>query len=431
MSSPFWTDTKKHLNLFSLYLLYCSAFLYFNNPSLGEPALKLFLITSLISILWHLPTLWRNPIFFLLIASIMIQIASWFYAKNFFPEYAEPDPDLKRLGHLFLFIPIAWILQANNRSPWMLMTVFFVGICITAFTRGDGLAEFSQGRPALGLRNAQHPAMMFAISLVILLAFRKRALQFYDSSNGKIILALSAGIVYCIYIIGITNTRGVLLGLLASLLIVGASQILKKNAKLKKRKIVNTLILVMAVTASLSITSNPFKKWFSEVETVKSLASGEPEHIPKTTSSGIRIHTWIEGWHWFLKSPWVGWGENGKKLAIKESSSLPDNIRERFGHLHNSYVETLVNNGIIGLTLLLLLHGWLATAILRSCQTNRLKDVHLCTIAAGTLWLTANFFESYMFYETGVMIFGVGSAALLNASGYKFGKQPTPATEEM
>lgn len=430
MSLPFWTDTKKHLNLFSLYLLYCSAFLCFNNPSLGEPALKLFLITSLISILWHLPTLWRNPIFFLLIASILIQIASWFYAKNFFPEYAELDPDLKRLGHLFLFIPIAWILQANNRSPWMLMTVFFVGICITAFTRGDGLAEFSQGRPALGLRNAQHPAMMFAISLVTLLAFRKRALQFYHSSNGKIILALSIGIIYCIYIIGITNTRGVLLGLLAGLLVVGASQLLKKNTKLRKREIVTALLLVIAVAVSLNTTSNSSAKWLRVVETVKSLASADLESIPKTTSSGIRIHTWIEGWHWFTKSPWIGWGENGRKLAIKESSTLPDTIRERFTHLHNSYVETLVNNGIMGAALILLLHGWLAITILRSCQENRQTDVRLCTLAAGTLWLTANFFESYMFYKTGVMIFGIVSAALLNSSGYKFGKQPVVTTKE-
>ena len=93
MSALTGTEIKKHLNLFSLYLMYCSTFLYFNNPTLGQPAFKLFLITSIISILWHLPQIWRSPAFFLFGAAILIQIASWMVCKNNFPQYAESDPD--------------------------------------------------------------------------------------------------------------------------------------------------------------------------------------------------------------------------------------------------------------------------------------------------------------------------------------------------
>ncbi|MCK5789731.1 MULTISPECIES: O-antigen ligase family protein [unclassified Ketobacter] len=429
MSALTGTEIKKHLNLFSLYLMYCSTFLYFNNPTLGQPAFKLFLITSIISILWHLPQIWRSPAFFLFGAAILIQIASWMVCKNNFPQYAESDPDFKRLGYLFLFIPIAWILQANNRAPWMLLFVFFVGLCIMPFTRGEGLSEFIEAkRSGFGLRNAQHPALMFATLFVALVVFRKRALDAYASSRAKVIIALATAMLYCISIVAITYTRGVFLGLLAGILLAGAG-LLMKNKKPRKREVLLTVALSIIMIVSLSIISNPLTKWLREVDTVKSLASGDIADIPYKSSSGVRIHTWIEGWHWFTQSPLVGWGENGKSLAIQESSTLPGSIRNKFGHLHNSYIETLVNNGILGLFIIAALLGWLAMKIRKGCLELGIRDVQVFTIIAGTLWLVANIFESFMFYKTGVLLFGICSAALLNASGYRFGATSVKANQ--
>ncbi|MEN8667925.1 MAG: O-antigen ligase family protein, partial [Ketobacter sp.] len=147
------------------------------------------------------------------------------------------------------------------------------------------------------------------------------------------------------------------------------------------------------------------------------------------SNSGIRLHSWVEGLHWFKQSPWLGWGENGKLLAIKESKVLPDTIRSQFGHLHNSYLETLVNNGIIGFTLVLCLYGWLVATITSGCRKNGVADVSSFMLTAGTLWLVANIFESFMFYKTGVLLFGICSAALLNASGYRFGATSVKANQ--
>ena len=421
MTSLSGVDIKRHLNLFSLYLLYCGAFLYFSIPSLGRPLLELFLVASTISVLWHLPKIWRSPVFLLLGSCVLLQIASWVYCKQNFPQYAGSSPDLKRLGHLFLFVPIAWTLQANSRRPWMLMVLFFAGLSLAPFSMGNGVNEFlGAERPGFGFRNAQHAALMFAMSLVALVAFRKRAFDYCGFAKNVAFLALAFAVLYCVAIVAIADTRGVFLGLLAGVLLAGMVLLLK-SMRPKRREVLMVVTLAMIMAASLSLMSNPFFRWLSEVETVKLLVSGDTSSIPKDTSSGIRIHTWIEGWKWFVRSPLVGWGENGKNLAIKESSALPESVRNEFGHLHNSYMETLVNNGILGLAFLIALHVWIGGTVIKACRQKGIKDVQFFSLVAGTLWLTANFFESFMFYRTGVMVFGISSASLLAASGYNFG----------
>ena len=421
MTSLSGADIKKLLNTISLYLLYSGAFFYFCGPSLGRPLLELFFIASVISMLWQLPQVWRHPAFLLLGASVLIQVGSWAYCAQYFPQYAESGPDLKRLGHLFLFLPVAWTLRANTRSPWMLVTLFFVGLCLTPFTMGEGFDEFFNGkRSAFGFRNAQHASLVFAIPLVALVVFGKRALESDRFGSSKISVALAMATLYCACIVAISNTRGVFLGLLAGILVAGAVG-LRRRMKPKKRDALVAVAVVMIMALSLSMTSNPVTKWLNEVETVKLLVSGDTSHIPMDTSSGIRIHTWGEGLKWFGRSPLIGWGENGKNIAIKESSALPESIRNEFGHLHNSYLETLVNNGLLGIALIVALHAWLGMTIAKGCRRHHIRDVQLFSIVAGALWLTANFFESFMFYRTGVMTFGIASASLLTASGYNFG----------
>lgn len=423
-------DFEKYINRFSLYLLYSGVALYFCIPLLGRSLMELFLIVSIFSVLWSLPKIWRSPVFLMLGACVLVQVASWFYCKQNFPQYAGSDPDLKRLGHLFLFLPIAWTLKQNSRAPWVLMTLFFVGLCITPFTCGDGFEAFFDGkRSAFGFRNAEHAALMFAIPLVALVVFRKRAFDCYDFARKKVVVVLSIAMLYCVSIVAIANTRGVFLGLLAGVLAAGVGMLLK-NFKPKKRETLVVVALAMMMALSLSMTPNPLTKWLNEVETVKLLLSGDTSSIPKDTSSGIRIHTWVEGWKWFGRSPWVGWGENGKNLAIKESSALPEAIRIEFGHLHNSYIETLVNNGLLGIALLFALHAWLGATIFKGCRQRGIRDAQVFSLVAGALWLTANFFESFMFYRSGVMMFGIGSASLLTVSGYNFGVSSSAAINE-
>lgn len=421
MTSLTGSDFKRYFHLVSLYLLYFGAFLYFAGPAIGRPVFELFLITGALSLIWHLPRIWRNPVVLLLGASILIQIASWMYCQQNFAQYAASNPDLKRLGHLFLFLPVAWVLGANNRSPWVLAVLFFAGLCITPFSMGNGVSDFFDGqRSDFGYRNAQHVAMVFAVSLVALVVFRKRVLDGFPSAKTWVSAVLAAAIIYAVLIVAIANTRGVFLGLAAGVLVAGAGMLLK-NKKPKKRDVLVTAVLAIVMAMSLSLTSNPVSNWLREVDTVKSLVSGDVSNIPNDTSSGIRIHTWVEGWKWFGQSPWIGWGQNGKNMAIKESTALPEAIRNEFGHLHNSYLETLVNNGLLGLSLILALHAWVGTTVIKGCRRRGIKDVQVFTTVVGVLWLIANCFESYMFYRSGVMMFGIVSASLLTASGYDFG----------
>lgn len=401
----------RHLSTFSLYLLYCTAFFYFNNFSLGEATYKLFLLSSLSSMLLARQGSWRITALFAVSASILIQLASWLYSRAHHPEYA--DPDFKRMTSLLLFVLVAWTLYINKRQPWFLFLVFFVGTSFTPFTKGEGIEEFLGVRSNFGILNAQHPAMMFSIAFVGFVVFAKRIFIMSPLHRNTTAVLYVLALLYCLAILFVANTRGVFLGLALACLPISYINLRHRFHIKNSSGWLAGVAAIIACTVFVMNSEHLTSRWMAESSDFRGIAEGDLKAISGRTNVGIRIHSWVAAYRGFLDSPILGLGANGQKLVLAQSDTLPQDIKAQFGHLHNAYLEVLTNNGLLGLAFLIFIYWWLRRTIFSTKPTVD-SDIRVFAISSGVLWLVANCFESYMFYKSGIMTFAIVAGGLMS-----------------
>jgi len=61
-----------------------------------------------------------------------------------------------------------------------------------------------------------------------------------------------------------------------------------------------------------------------------------------------REFMWRSGAAMWRERPWLGWGPGGVKRAYRHYA-LPEAVKQRTGHLHNTPLQVLVERGVIGL----------------------------------------------------------------------------------
>lgn len=400
--------------ILSLYLLYGAAFMYFSFPVLGDEIYKLFLLFGFLGIAASPQSQWRTLALSLILASLLIQVGSWGFSLAHHPEFAEAGPDFKRLTSLLVFIPVAWTLSVNEKKPWLLLLLFFTGLYIMPFTVGNGVNEFLGTRSDFGLRNAQHPAMVFAIALLALVIFSKRIFLMLPLSTLATLAFYVAALLFCVAVLVVANTRGVFVGLLVAFLF-SIMFAFKHRIYRVKRSLGVAFVIAGLVGVPLALNSEQMiERWSYEASDIQGVLHGDLGGISNRSSAGIRIHSWVEGWEWFLNSPVLGWGANGKNLVISQSDALPEDIRGDFGHLHNSFIEILVNNGLVGFSFLLFTYWWLSRTVFFGSWRVYDLDIKLFSLASLTVWIIANCFESFMFYKSGIMVFGITAGALMS-----------------
>lgn len=348
----------------------------------------------------------------LLVLSIIVQILSWLFSKATHPELALDAPDIEYLSRLFIIIPIAWWLAGKTRNVLLLWLAASIGIVTAPWLRGDGVEEILLGlqgtRVDFNISNAQHPSLFFGTLLLGLLTLHKR---FWSSKKYFYIpvIAWVALVIFSLIIVVITQTRSnwLALAVTAAFAVIA---IFIKAIKQRAHKLFFSFLIIFAVlVASLHLTFRDIlsNRVSAESEVVELLLNGNIEEIPYT-SIGIRIHSWRAGLEAFLEKPLLGWGPNGKTLAIQESSKIPQYIKDDYGHLHNTYLEILVNFGIIGFAIFSIFIGWVVKSLIMAKKTKKMpEDIFLFSILALIFWSITNIFESYLMFWTGVFLFNI------------------------
>ena len=113
--------------------------------------------------------------------------------------------------------------------------------------------------------------------------------------------------------------------------------------------------LVTLVSGTLIASDTPIGRRFRSI--------GDPE----TASFKERIYMWRSGIAMWRQRPWLGVGPGGIKRLYREFA-LPEAIKKRTGHLHNTPVQILVERGLLGLTAWLWIWGafyWRVGRLLR------------------------------------------------------------------
>jgi O-antigen ligase len=151
--------------------------------------------------------------------------------------------------------------------------------------------------------------------------------------------------------------------------------------------------LILAVLVGLNAGSIK-GRLAADSGTIDQIAQGRIT-APPADSAGLRLHVWRFGLEKWAERPWFGWGA-GSSYYLIEHSGRPDLRDGAFwlDHLHNTYLEILIQLGAVGFGLGSLIVLLLAHGIAQECRAGRMPG-NLCRLFAASFVfvLVWNLFE--------------------------------------
>ncbi|BDX03975.1 hypothetical protein MACH16_27230 [Marinomonas pontica] len=349
--------------------------------------------------------------------AIIIQLISWALSQLITPEWAEDIPKLDKITRWFVFIPLAWWIAQYKNAIWFVWGSAALGVLVSPWVTGDGLNEIIQGingqRIDFGIRNAQHTALYFGSILVGLCCFAKPLYKKYKLS----IIPITFLIIYCLLVIYVNESRQAWLALIVTLLAMSTYLVikqLKKSSKKQQLAVISIFFIGLASLTSMLINNEKIvDRVMAEKEAISAVIALDFNNVPYS-SFGVRLHSWMAATDFIKEKPFFGWGSNGKSLVMSHSESLPEWVRNGFGHLHNTYLEILVNYGIIGLLFYFSIWIVIGKTLLTEIKSERIeKEFGYIFASMFFFWTVMNCFESYQNFWTGVFYYNIFMAGIV------------------
>lgn len=343
--------------------------------------------------------------------AIAFQLVSWGLSQYVTPEWAESSPKLDKIARWFVFIPLAWWVAQYKNALWLVWGSAALGILLSPWITGEGIPEIIRGlegeRVFFGLRQAQHTSLFFGIILIGLLCFTRAIIN----RNKWLSIPLLLTILYCLLIIYINASRQAWLALLLTAALMATYFTIKRFNQATTKQRILTLAIFFAGIVSLGITiansQTIVDRVMEEKQALKAIASLNFEDVPYS-SFGIRLHSWVAATAFIKEKPIFGWGSNGRSLVMKKTEWLPEDIKKDFGHLHNIYIEMLVNFGIVGLAFYISIWIIMAKSLFKQIKAGRIeKNIGYFFTSFLIFWSIMNCFEAYQNFWTGVFYFTV------------------------
>lgn len=409
-------------------------------PTLGHFSQIIFILTGLIfTILGFTQKSLRFPVF-LLLATIPVQLASWYFAPEIPDLQNEGSPQLDRLARWFIFIFIAYWLIGRKASPLIMWTCFVIGLLISPFFTGEGINELvnaMQGnRTDFGLRNAQHTGMFFGVAIVGLYSVLLYQL-IRPSIKRKTGIMLAILFILCTLGLIASQTRGAWLStgfaiVISSALTLAITFRPHRSNYRKKNRSVFTIIGILIFALFLLFLGAPKERFLKESTTIEKFTAGDIAQM-KNDSVGVRVKSWASALSWIEERPLIGWGRMGSPGVIHHSEYLPTHLKPRYGHLHNSYLDIMVQYGFLGLAIFLVLIAWLFLFSWKSWREKTMpNEVFIFIISFIVYWLFVNTTESYMLYSSGRFVLNlvVGGALAYHLNSIKTNSRPRTAEKK-
>jgi O-antigen ligase len=124
------------------------------------------------------------------------------------------------------------------------------------------------------------------------------------------------------------------------------------HVHLKTALLVLAAVLVVAVLIPTRFVQQPLQRmqiaWPEFESSQMSAAQGA------NTSVGARLYMWQRSLGAIAESPWIGYGRAGRMAHIQQwGDEVTSPVVKSLGHLHNEYLQTLLDHGLWGLASLL------------------------------------------------------------------------------
>ncbi|WP_404297352.1 O-antigen ligase family protein [Halomonas sp.] len=384
-------------------------------PAVGEPAGTLMAILGLVAVLsWGKGLRGSAPVWLLLMA-VLVQLISWTGGYLHHPEWISDIPQLDRLGKQFMFIGVAWWLGGNTRLTRWVWGLAALGVVVVMLPPFTDWAVWQRGlsgqRVGLSIRNAQHDAMLLGTVLIGLVAMSPRLLGAGPWRPLRWV-GWWLGLAVCLAGVLVTQTRAAWLGLLVALCVAGLCWGVYERAVGHPRAARRMFSLLGGLVLLVVLVGGYFhealeRRLGQESQVIAQILAGEMAQVPDT-SIGIRIHSWRAAGEWIAERPVAGWGGQARGLVMQHTEWLSPVYEERFGHLHNSFLELWVAYGILGVGAILALTAWVGIGTWKAWRARVIPgDMALFAVAFFVFWLLVNQFESFMAFGSGVYVFNM------------------------
>ncbi|WP_211091453.1 O-antigen ligase family protein [Pseudothauera rhizosphaerae] len=350
----------------------------------------------------------------------LLVVAGYVWQRFTVPEALLGGSSARKYIPAFcFFVVVAYGAAVMPRvSPFLLLLSAGIGLLVHLLwfvPAGDWAASWRLKRVTFGFHNWEHAAILFSSALLAAVIFLPRAVSSSPPrARGPVLVLSVAFILMAMYFVVTLQTRATWLGLLLSgfvALLFGVGSLFVRRRSIDRRTVVRWVVagagVVLVGSAALYFWAGDIvaKRLAAEavsIETIKETA--RLETVPRS-SIKVRIGTWAAALDWIAERPVFGWGGRAASRLIELSPYFDERFKNQFGHLHNSYLETLLNVGgavMACMITIVLLVAWRTVAAWRQGWIP--TDVFLFACAFYPFWATVNLFESYIMYDSGFLL---------------------------
>jgi O-antigen ligase len=347
---------------------------------------------------------------------ILMMVIGYIWQRFSVPEEFLARSSVKKYISVFCFFAVvAYGMNAVPRvSPFLLLISAGLGLLIhlSSVPIDAWLAGWQGRRQAFGFQFPQFAGVVFSTALLAGVIFLPRVCSLPFRARVLALPLLVGLILLMTFGVIATQSRAVWLGLALSAIILSvtcAAAIFTSRYSLRQRTLIRAATIGVGIllvgSAMLYSMNDSINQRLSEetinVTTIKEMAQMKTI----STSAGVRIGSWSAACEWIAERPVFGWGASAVPNLIKQSPYFNEKFKSTYGHLHNSYLQTLVNVGgavFLCMIAIVCLVAWRTVMTWR--QGKMPTDVFLFSCAFFFFWVTNNIFEPYVIYPTGFFL---------------------------
>ncbi|TGN38523.1 O-antigen ligase family protein [Marinobacter confluentis] len=400
--------------LFLLSICYIAVFLFDVEP--GEKISLGILLFGLISFFFLPKSIWFKPPLILMVLSILWLVAAWAVVSSDFPDRARSGPAVEDFIDKFLFLFIGLALAGSRYRERVFAAVLGAVIVLLPWISGDGFSALMAGlqghREGFGLnpiRSGMLATFVFMFASVFLL------FEVFSERKRKAVMALAAvAVVWSLILVSVSQTRAVFVALLV-VLITGVPFVLHRIGVMQNRAGRKKFLIIIAI-ALMALVSLDYGLGGKNIDRIKQgfsiiplVATEGVDELPQS-SWGIRVIMLNIGLEQSAERPFWGWGYRSSDLILEDAHSAGV-LDQEFSQFHNSYLEVLVEYGIVGVVLLLAVFLYLLSRLVALIRPES-QDLRLAT--ASFLFLL--FMLVFSFFD-GILVQGSYGQFIFNAVG--------------
>lgn len=390
---------------------------------LPREIVRLAELMTLLALVVSLPYVLRARVNIWLVGLLLALVGWMLFVDHSFSE-APASQNVARFERVyarqFLFLLAGWWLAGRAGLARILLLGGLVGIAaalILQSTGGDWSAALAGKREDFGLHNAQHTALYVTSALLALPALampiRNFRRPFVRALAGGALIALAGG---CLLILAATQTRQTWVAVIPALAVAFAAFRLAIGGGLPRPRpaMLAGLLALLVVLLVASPWEGAWERTQSEWGRVEDMLAGTPN--PESSSTTIRLAQWRFAAGQIAERPLIGHG-GGATGYLLQHSSVPEFAREDYGHVHNGYLELLVQYGLIGFGLWLAAMAILIRQITSAMRAHAL-DAGFAAFAASwpVYFLIVNVFESFTRFDSSTYVMFVFGGAIYGAT---------------